>query len=76
MNDQNDRSSSIAHTHLFDHGRLAYFQIPATKVQDSAAFYVTNFGWRIRGEGTEHLSFADATGDMIGAWGHGPFDIC
>jgi len=68
MNDRNERSNSGSHTHLFAHGRLAYLQIPATNVQDSAAFYRTNFGWQISGEGTEHLSFADATGEMIGAW--------
>jgi predicted enzyme related to lactoylglutathione lyase len=68
MNDRNERSVSTVRTHLFDHGRLAYLKIPATNVQDSAVFYKKNFGWQIRGEGTEHLSFADATGDMIGAW--------
>ena len=68
MNDRNERSGSTSRTHLFDHGRLAYVQIPAANVQDSAAFYKKNFGWQIRGDGTEHLSFADATGDMIGAW--------
>jgi predicted enzyme related to lactoylglutathione lyase len=68
MNDRNERSDLGSPTHLFDHGRLAYLQIPATNVQDSAAFYMTNFGWQIRGEGKAHLSFADATGDMIGSW--------
>jgi len=68
MNDRNERSNSGSQTHLFAHGRLAYLKIPATNVQDSAAFYGTNFGWQISGEGTEHLSFADATGEMIGAW--------
>jgi uncharacterized protein len=68
MNDRNKSSGSTAHRHLFDHGRLAYLQIPATNVQDSAAFYTTNFNWQVRGEGADHLSFADATGDMIGAW--------
>jgi len=68
MNDRNEKSASASHSHLFDYGRLAYLQIPAANVQDSAAFYTKNFGWQIRGEGTEHLSFADATGDTIGAW--------
>jgi predicted enzyme related to lactoylglutathione lyase len=55
--------------HLFGHGRLSYIQIPAVNVHESGAFYAGVFGWEIRGGGTdEHLSFTDATGDMIGAW--------
>lgn len=54
--------------HLFGHGRLSYLQIPAVNVHDSAKFYAAVFGWQIRGGGDQHLSFADATGDMIGAW--------
>ena len=53
---------------MFGHGRLSYIQIPAKDVNASAAFYAEAFGWEVRGEGTEHLSFTDATGDMIGAW--------
>lgn len=54
--------------HLFAHGRLSYIQIPATDVRESAKFYADIFGWKIRGGSDEHLSFTDATGDMIGAW--------
>jgi predicted enzyme related to lactoylglutathione lyase len=54
--------------HLFGHGRLSYVQIPALDVRVSAAFYEKVFGWNVRGDGTEHLGFTDATGDMIGAW--------
>jgi predicted enzyme related to lactoylglutathione lyase len=54
--------------HLFGHGRLSYVQIPAVKVKVSADFYTAVFGWKVRGGGDEHLSFSDATGDMIGAW--------
>ncbi|WP_266159421.1 VOC family protein [Dyella silvatica] len=54
--------------HIFDHGRLAYLQIPALDVNVSAAFYQANFHWQIRGQGTEHLGFSDASGDTIGAW--------
>ena len=68
MTNKTEHSKSAESSHPFDHGRLAYLQIPATDVRESAEFYMTNFGWQIRGEGTEHLSFADATGDMIGAW--------
>jgi predicted enzyme related to lactoylglutathione lyase len=61
-------SSDRAETHLFGHGRLSYLQIPAVNVRESAAFYVEVFGWQVRGDGTNHLSFTDATGDMISAW--------
>lgn len=54
--------------HLFDNGRLSYVQIPALDTQVSGRFYNRVFGWEIRGEGTQHLSFTDASGDMIGAW--------
>lgn len=54
--------------HLFGHGRLSYVQIPAIDVRTSARFYEKVFGWKVRGGGADHLSFTDATGDMIGAW--------
>jgi predicted enzyme related to lactoylglutathione lyase len=54
--------------HLFGNGRLSYIQIPALNVRESAAFYAAVFGWQVRGGSDNHLSFTDATGDMIGAW--------
>ncbi|HEY1789200.1 MAG TPA: VOC family protein [Verrucomicrobiae bacterium] len=54
--------------HLFGHGRLSYIQIPAVNVREAAKFYADIFGWKIRGGSDQHLSFTDATGDMIGAW--------
>jgi uncharacterized protein len=54
--------------HRFAHGRLAYIQIPALDVNESAAFYQEIFGWRIRGGSPAHLSFTDAGGDIIGAF--------
>jgi predicted enzyme related to lactoylglutathione lyase len=53
---------------MFGHGRLSYIQIPATNVQASGRFYASVFGWQVRGGDDDHLSFTDATGDMIGAW--------
>jgi len=55
-------------SHFFGHGRLAYTQIPALDTRASAAFYADVFGWQIRGGNERHLSFTDATGDMIGAF--------
>jgi uncharacterized protein len=54
--------------HLFAHGRLSYVQIPAADVGASGGFYASVFGWQVRGGSDDHLSFTDATGDMIGAW--------
>jgi predicted enzyme related to lactoylglutathione lyase len=54
--------------HLFGHGRLSYVQIPAVDVRASSDFYARVFGWQARGGSDSHLSFSDATGDMIGAW--------
>lgn len=54
--------------HLFPHGRLSYVQIPAADTRASAAFYEKVFGWQLRGDGDDHLSFSDSTGEMIGAF--------
>ena len=54
--------------HFFGHGRLAYVQIPALDVNASAAFYKDIFGWQVRPGSAAHLSFTDATGDVIGAF--------
>lgn len=54
--------------HPFAHGRLAYIQIPALDVRESAEFYKNIFGWQIRGGSDAHLSFTDASGDVIGAF--------
>jgi len=58
----------LTREHAFGHGRLAYVQIPALDVHVSAAFYKDIFGWQIRGGSAAHLSFTDATGDIIGAF--------
>ena len=54
--------------HPFGHGRLAYIQIPALDVKESAAFYKDIFGWQVRGGSSTHLAFTDGTGDLIGAF--------
>lgn len=60
--------SDAIREHPFGHGRLAYVQIPAQEVIVSAAFYRHIFGWRISGGSAAHVSFFDATGDMLGAF--------
>ena len=54
--------------HPFGHGRLAYVQIPALDVNGSAAFYKDIFNWQVRGGSAAHLSFTDATDNVIGAF--------
>lgn len=50
-------------------GKLSYVQIPASDVRASARFYERVFGWRIRDDGNaSHLSFEDASGELIGAF--------
>jgi predicted enzyme related to lactoylglutathione lyase len=66
--DQQSRADTNTKRHLFGNGRLSYIQIPAASVRESGAFYASVFGWEIRGGSDNHLSFTDATGDMIGAW--------
>ena len=63
-----DGGGDGAPRHMFGHGRLSYVQIPALDVRASARFYESVFDWKSRGDGVNHLSFTDATGDMIGAW--------
>jgi predicted enzyme related to lactoylglutathione lyase len=51
------------------HGKLSYVQIPALDVDRSAAFYTAVFGWSSRDDrNPAHRSFADATGELIGAF--------
>jgi predicted enzyme related to lactoylglutathione lyase len=43
-------------------------QIPAVDAERSANFYEAAFGWSIRQRGTPHVSFSDATANVIGAF--------
>ena len=63
-----DGGGDGAPRHMFGHGRLSYVQIPALDVRASARFYESVFDWKSRGDGVNHLSFTDATGDIIGAF--------
>jgi predicted enzyme related to lactoylglutathione lyase len=48
-------------------GGVSYLRIPARDVPQSADFYHTVFGWRLRGT-AESPSFSDGTGHVIGHW--------
>jgi hypothetical protein len=49
-------------------GGITYMQIPAADAEASADFYESVFGWAIRQRGTSHVTFADASGYVIGAF--------
>ena len=50
-------------------GKLSYVQIPSTDVVRSGDFYERVFGWKTRRDGNPtHLSFEDASGELIGAF--------
>ena len=53
---------------LARHGGLSYLHIPATDVQQSAAFYERVFGWQVHRRDNGRASFSDATGHIGGAW--------
>ncbi len=55
-------------TDLTRQGKLSYIQIPATDAAALAKFYESVFGWTISPGRAEHVSFQDASGDLIGAF--------
>ena len=53
---------------LTRNGKLSYMQIPATDAAGLAEFYEAVFGWTISPGRPDHVSFQDASGDLIGAF--------
>src|SRR3954462_5778894 len=49
------------------HGKICYLEIPANKADDSAEFYSSIFGWKVRARGDGNLAFDD-TGGVSGTW--------
>ena len=47
---------------------ITYLQIPAPDPGRSGTFYEGVFGWQLRGDPDQHLSFTDGTGHVIGAF--------
>ncbi|WP_214402901.1 VOC family protein [Pseudonocardia lacus] len=52
----------------FAPGKISYLQLPATDVEESAAFYSTVFGWRLRRKEDGRVSFDDGVGEVSGHW--------
>ena len=49
-------------------GKLSYIQIPAKDAVELGRFYAAVFDWQIRGGTPDHVSFEDASGELIGAF--------
>ena len=49
------------------HGKICYLEIPANRAEDSADFYSSIFGWKVRSRGDGNLAFDD-TGSVSGTW--------
>ena len=49
------------------HGKICYLEIPANRAEDSAGFYSSIFGWKVRPRGDGNLAFDD-TGSVSGTW--------
>ena len=49
------------------HGKICYLEIPANRAEDSADFYKSIVGWKVRERGDGNLAFDD-TGSVSGTW--------
>ena len=49
------------------HGKICYLEIPANAAEDSAEFYSSIFGWKVRKRGDGELAFDDP-GGVSGTW--------
>jgi predicted enzyme related to lactoylglutathione lyase len=49
-------------------GKICYVEMPATDIDQSAAFYEQVFGWRLRQRGDGAVAFDDTTGEVSGTW--------
>ena len=49
------------------HGKICYLEIPANRVEDSARFYTSIFGWKVRSRDDGSMAFDD-TGCVSGTW--------
>jgi uncharacterized protein len=53
---------------MLTNGKIAYIEIPAIDIQQSADFYAKVFGWRIKKRGDGSTAFDDTTGEVSGTW--------
>jgi uncharacterized protein len=62
-----ERNEAGVEVNLARHGKVSYIRIPAADTMALSKFYDTVFGWHVSGR-PEHMSFTDASGEMIGAF--------
>ncbi len=63
-----DATASSSPPNLSRPGGITCIQIPAVDAEASADFYERVFRWSIRGRGSAHVGFDDASGYVIGAF--------
>ncbi len=64
---ERERNKAGVEVNLARHGKVSYMRIPAADTVALGAFYETVFAWQVSGR-PEHMSFTDASGEMIGAF--------
>jgi len=52
----------------YANGKICYLELPATNLDQSAAFYSKVFGWSMRTRGDGSHAFDDTTGEVSGAF--------
>ena len=67
MAEERERDEAGVEVVLTKPGKVSYMRIPAADTVALGAFYAKVFGWEVGGR-PEHVSFTDASGDMIGAF--------
>jgi predicted enzyme related to lactoylglutathione lyase len=56
----------------FSNGKICYLETPSDDISSSANFYEIVFGWKIRSNNDNTLSFDDTIGEVSGMWVIGP----
>jgi len=49
-------------------GKICYIEMPAIDIEQSASFYKTVFGWKLRKRGDGATAFDDTVGEVSGSW--------
>jgi len=52
----------------YANGKICYLELPATNLDQSAAFYSKVFGWSMRTRGDGSHAFDDTTGEVSGGF--------
>jgi predicted enzyme related to lactoylglutathione lyase len=52
----------------YGNGKICYIEMAAANIEQSAAFYQTVFGWRVRKRGDGSTAFDDGVGEVSGTW--------